>query len=73
MQSAHRAASIASSAKQQVPISRDTPEEAHPTNTPTPRQIQGTISKTRVYGHGHWMNSLLLVSILPQESQLLGC
>lgn len=63
-QNAHRTASIASSTEQRLPRSQDTPEEAYPTSTPTPRRIQGTISKTRVYGHGHWMNAFSLVSTL---------
>jgi hypothetical protein len=40
--------------------------ELYPTTTedspPSATSIRGVLSKTRVYGHGHWMNTHSLVS-----------
>lgn len=35
--------------------------ETSPRNPTTSKRIRGTISKTRVFGHGHWMNTVTMV------------
>lgn len=52
-------------------------EEPHPIsaslqNSTTSAQIKGTVSKSRVFGHGHWMSTFSLVGFSPACAILLA-
>ncbi|KAL2845039.1 hypothetical protein BJY01DRAFT_183957 [Aspergillus pseudoustus] len=62
-----------------VPVHRETqhpPEKSHSTlaEVPTPSTgIRGVVSKTRVYGHGHWMNTYSLMEGLSSLQPVGEC
>ncbi|KAL3458097.1 hypothetical protein BJX64DRAFT_235336 [Aspergillus heterothallicus] len=49
--------------------------DVHPTalEHPPPSGIRGVVSKTRVFGHGHWMNTNTLMEALPSLQPIGEC
>ncbi|KAL4802414.1 hypothetical protein BDV18DRAFT_146706 [Aspergillus unguis] len=49
------------------------PDGALPRTCTAPARIRGALNKTRVYGYGHWMNSMSMLDGLPEIKPLLEC
>ena len=47
-----------------LPRSGEDPPRASPCSSAPAGPIRGTVSKTRVFGHGHWMNTVSMVILL---------
>lgn len=52
---------VESERTQRISEQADQPDGALPRTPTAPARIRGALNKTRVYGYGHWMNSMSMV------------